>query len=161
MVLLRALAALALPGAPPAAAAEQATTYLVSIADARIAEGELLEQFTIETWAVDILAICSIPRGWLIRAGQTAAPDGIIEGEATHGVTRLGSERWSDLENLALVRMWGPVRGGSRRTGPGEDIASFFGHADVTDTQGRLRQIPLTLDNLRLTPASRCPDPSG
>lgn len=158
MEMLRALLALALPGTLSAAPA-QPQTYLVSIADAPIRRDELVEQFTIETWDLDIVAICSIPQGWQIRAGQTAAPDGVIEGEATHGVTRLNGERFNDLRNLALVRMWGPIRGGVSRVGSGEEIASFFGHADIADAGGRIRQVPLTLENIQLTPATRCPEP--
>jgi hypothetical protein len=160
MASLLSLAALALLAPPSAAPAAQGATYLVSIADVPAGHDELLDRFTIETWGLDILAICSIPPGWQIRAGRTAAPDGLIEGEATHGVTRLDRERLSDLANLALVRMWGPVQGGTRRTGAGDEIASFFGHAVLESAGGGARQVPLTLEQIRLTPAARCPEAS-
>ena len=153
------LAALTLAGMPSAALAERNAIYLVSLADVPIRSDELVEQFTIETWGLDILAICSIPGGWQIRAGRTAAPDGLIEGEATHGVTRLDRDRLFELRNLALVRMWGTVQGGTRRLGPGEEIASFFGHAALTNSRGASRQLQLTLKNIRLERATGCPDP--
>ena len=157
MKAVRFLPTLALLAISSAAIAEQPGTYLVSIAGASAGDNELVEQFTIETWGVEILAICHIPPGWRMRAGTSAAPDGIIQGEATHGVTRLDRKGFFRLRDLALVRISGPVQGGTRRLGSGSEIATFLGHVAIADSRGRHRQVRLTMDNIQLTPETRCP----
>ena len=154
--LLTAVAALSICSV---AQAQGSRTYLASIESLPVRPGDEVEQFTIDTWGIDILAICSIPAGWRIEAGRTAAPDGIIRGEATHGVTRLTGRHLGSLRNIALIRTWGAVRGGNRRTGSGDEIATFLGSMRIYDSRGRGREVPLRLRNIRLVPAVRCPQP--
>jgi len=139
--------------------AQPRRTYLVSITSVPVETGDQVARFALDTWGIDILAICSIPAGWRIEAGRTAAPDGVIRGEATHGTTRLTGRRLAGLRNIALIRVDGAVRGGTQRTGSGDDIATFLGNMDIYDSRGAAREVPLTLRNVRLTPAQRCPQP--
>ena len=136
--------------------AEAPRTYLVSLAGVAIGADERVERFQIDTWGIDILAICRIPPGWVIEGGRTAAADGVIRGKATHGITRLDRSAFAGLGGVALVRIDGPVRGGTQRTGAGSEIATFLGQVVVQGPSGR--EIPLTLENIRLVPARGCPE---
>jgi hypothetical protein len=141
--------------AMPAAAAEPSRTYLASIA-VPLSAGDRIDRFEIDTWGVDFLAVCRIPHGWRIKAGGSAAPDGRIEGEATHGITYIG--RTAELQGLALVRLYGPVQKHDIRTGPGGRIpATFAGRLGLYRASGRSQEIKLGYSNVRLTPATRCP----
>ena len=90
-------------GAPAAAA--PGGLYLASIDGIRLDPNEFVDGFTIDTWGVEIVAICHLPPGWEIRAGRAASPDGVIAGEASHGVTFLNRARLVQLRDLALVRL--------------------------------------------------------
>lgn len=157
MKAIQLLWAVAILAMPAQADADRSRTYLASITGVSVGPDELVERFRIDTWAVDILAVCHIPPGWLLRAGRSATPAGLIEGEATHGVTRLNATQFSRLSDLALVRVDGPLRGGTRRTGPGSVLATFLGQVEISDSRGHSRQLQLRLENIRLTPAGGCP----
>lgn len=123
--------------------------------------GEQLERFAIDTWGVDILAVCNVPPGWRVTAGRSAAPDGVINGEGTHGVTWIGAADLDRLNGLALVQLYGPVQPDPIYFDPpssGEVPATFGGEADVMGRGGRTT--PLTSANVRLTSAERCPPPA-
>jgi hypothetical protein len=152
--LLPAAAALAAAAPAPAAGPR---TYLASIEGIAIAANEYVDGFTIDTWGVEIVAVCHLPPGWEIRAGKQASPDGVIAGEASHGVTFLDRPRLGALRRLVLVRLYPPIQ--RRRTG--DQPATFAGHARIGryGVIERRRQVALTWRNLRLTPASRCPPP--
>ena len=162
--LLSAVAALP-PSASASPPAEQGGTYLLSITGIQIDENEYVDRFTLATWGVHFLSVCHLPPGWSITAGKSAAPDGAIEGEASHGVTFLDRHRLSELHGLALVRLYEGVRRSDiRATADGHMPATFAGDAGI-GTYGRddgpRRQVRLTYANLRLTPAAACPAPSG
>jgi len=143
--------------ATTSAFAEPGRAYLASIAGIVLGADEYVDRFTIDTWGVDVLSVCRIPPGWRIRAGKDATPGGVIEGEASHGVTFLNRARLPALDGLALVRLDGPVR-----VGDGRVPATFSGHVEI-GTYGvgeRRRRVRLTDANIRLTPAARCPAPT-
>jgi hypothetical protein len=129
-------------------------TYLVSIAGLPLAKGERLSGFSFETWGVTFNAVCHIPRGWTIKAGGRATPDGVLEGEASLGTTWIGRKGLRNLRGLALVTLYGPVQPGD----VGDVPATFKGSATVETDDGD-RKAPLTVANIRLVPALRCPDP--
>jgi hypothetical protein len=155
-ILLAATAALA-PCAPARAGEGQA--YLLSIAEIALAPREYVDRFSIDTWEVEILAICRLPPGWTITAGKDATPTGSIGGEASHGVTFLDAARLSELQDMALIALDGPVDWQPHGTIP----ATFAGHAEVgiygTGDDLPRRRIAFTAANLRLTPAAGCPTP--
>lgn len=149
---------LALGLAAPAASAQRAGPYLVSLDGVRLAAGERVAALAIDTWGVDILAVCRLPAGWQLKAGRNATPDGRIEGMASHGVAAL--ERLSALDGLALVRLDGPVRAIAAPVEGGAVPATFAGRLTLRDlAAGREREAALTPTNIRLAPATRCPAP--
>lgn len=144
---------------PFPARADQERTFLLSIAGIELAGNEYVDGFAIDTWGVEVLAVCRLPPGWEIRAGKQASPDGVIAGEASHGVTFLNRGRLGELRGLALVRLQAPVV----RSRQGNMPPTFSGRARIgrygTDVRGR-EQV-LTAANVGLAPATRCPDPSA
>jgi hypothetical protein len=141
------------PAARKPAAVETSTTYLASVV-VPLEPGEKLESFSFDTWGVDILAVCHIPPGWRIKGGRSAAPDGIIAGDGSHGVTWLGDMK--PLESLVLVRLHGPVQATEEKTGPRTVPATFKGTATVAMTDSE-REVALGHSNVRLAPADHCP----
>jgi hypothetical protein len=149
---------LALASAQPAPADER--SYLVSLAGFPLAQGEYVDGFRIDTWGVDILAVCRMPAGWYLRAGRSAAPDGVIEGSASHGVTFLDSDRLHEMNGLALVRIEGPVQAVDIPVESGRIPPTFAGQVTIGSyREGEGREAPITSGNVRLSPAERCPDP--
>lgn len=141
-----------------AAADDPERTYLASIEGVALAEGEFLDRFAIDTWGVDMVAICRIPPGWEMRAGRMASPDGVIAGAASHGVTFLGASELGALRHLVLVRLREPAR-----EAEGNLPATFAGQArigryGVDETR---REAVLGIGNVRLEPATACSDPSA
>ena len=145
-VLLLPLLVGAAPGGGP-------RTYLVSIVDIPLSARGRLSSFTIDTWGVEVRAICHIPRGWRVQGGGNATPEGVIAGEGTHGATWLGREDAGELQGLALVRLSLPVQ----RRAKGPVPATFAGKAVIAEE----RQAQLDYRNVRLAPATRCPPPRG
>lgn len=157
MKMLALLASIASLVAGSTASAERPHSYLVSIEGIALAENEFVDRFTIDTWGVEILAVCRLPPGWEIRAGKQASPDGVLAGEASHGVTFLNRADVGALRRLALVRIDGAVTW----TGHGNMPPTFAGRASI----GRYgpdesrREMTLTRANIRLATAARCPEP--
>jgi hypothetical protein len=129
-------------------------TYLASLAGLSLRPGERLDSFSIQTWGVSVEAVCHIPRGWRIRAGGSAAPDGVLEGESTQGTTRADP---AELDRFALITLHGPIQAREvrDRTG-GERPATFAGKA-VIGGPAQEREVRIEAQNVRLTPASSCP----
>ncbi len=147
----------ALSGLALAAADDPGRSYLASIEGIALAEGEFLDAFSIDTWGVDMIAVCRIPPGWEIRAGRMASPDGVVAGEASHGVTFLDARRLGPLRHLVLVGLRDPPSEAS-----GTLPATFAGRARIGryGTDETRREVALGLANVRLEPATACPDPS-
>lgn len=146
-----ALSAL-LAAAAPAAEEPQGRIFLLSVEGIALA-GQGVAGFRIDSWGVDWLAICRIPAGWRLRAGRSANPEGLFEGESTHGVTRLpGLE---PLRNVALVRLWGPVQWRDKPIPNGVVPATFAGTLRLSEG----REVGLGESSLRLTAAGACPGP--
>jgi len=137
--------------------------WLLSIGGITLGPAEYVDAFTIETWAVRIRAVCRIPHGWTIRAGGRASPDGVIAGEASHGVTFLADSRLAQLKRLVLVRI---PAGAEMRDRLSEDRYQpllFDGRAEIGtygNDESRRRTARIGRSNMRLTPAQRCPEPA-
>jgi len=144
--------------ASPAAA--WAETYLVSIVDVPLAYGESIEAFSFSTWGVTFNAVCHIPGGWRIKAGSSATPDGVLEGEGSHGATWFVRSSPDELRDLVLVTLYGPVQPDDilSSTGEGETLipATFAGYASISAEQEGKRVV-LTTANIRLAAAKGCP----
>lgn len=146
-----ALSAL-LAAAAPAADEPRPETFLLSIQGITLG-GQGVSGFRIDSWGVDWLAICRIPTGWRLRAGRSANPEGLLEGESTHGVTRLSG--LEALRHVALVRLSGPVQWRDRPIPNGVVPATFSGTLRLSGG----REIGLGESSLRLTSAGACPAP--
>jgi hypothetical protein len=130
-------------------------TYLASIVDLPLKRGESLESFSFETWGVTFGAVCRIPPGWRIKAGSSATPDGVLEGEGSLGATWFSQTNPKALNGLVLVTLYAPVQKQAIRAGDGEIPATFSGYAMVSTEDGETK-LPLTADNIRLTPGNHC-----
>jgi hypothetical protein len=142
-----------LAAATPAAAADEGSLQLLSIADIRIPRGQRVTGFKLASWGVDWVALCAIPTGWRLRAGRNATPEGLFEGESTHGATWLGG--LEPLRAVALVRVHGPVQWSDKRFADGRVPATFAGTLSLSGG----REVRLGESNLRLTDARACPAP--
>ena len=149
------LLALAATGPPPV---DHPKTYLASITRIPLKPGERIEGFSISTWGVTFTAVCQIPPGWTIKAGGSATPEGVLEGEASLGTTQLSEASPKPLHDLVLITLYGPVQ----RRDIGKEGGSFYlpatfkGHALLSGADVE-RRVRLSYANVRLTPASRCP----
>ena len=136
-------------------------TYLASITGIRLAKNEYVDGFKIDTWGVIERAVCHFPPGWDIDAGSSADPTGQIKGEGSLGVTYLDPTRLSELNELVLITLVGPVQ--ARDIGhDGTAVfipATFKGHVSIGTygVDGKTRKARLTSRNIKLVPASRCP----
>lgn len=151
LLLLAALTA----AAPAPDNAAESRVYLLSIADVALAGEERVTEFRIASWGVDWLVLCRIPTGWRLRAGRSATPEGLLEGESTHGVTRLST--LEPLRGLALVRVHGPLQWRDRRSADAVVPASFAGKLSLSGG----RELRLGESNLRLARAEACPAPAA
>jgi hypothetical protein len=142
-----------LAAAAPLAEQPEGRLYLLSIAGVELAREERVTEFRVASWGVDWVALCRIPTGWRLRAGRDATSEGLIEGESTHGVRRLGD--LGPLRDVALVRLWGPVRARPKREAGALLPATFAGSLSLSDG----RRLKLETDHLRLAPAKACPAP--
>lgn len=158
--LRRLLIVVALFNAAPVEAQPQ-RTYLASIAGVVLGQDQYVNRFSIETWSVEIEAVCYIPRDWQITAGGSAATKGSISGEGGHGVSFLSGSDLGKLKGLALVMLTGSIHRRERRTAGAIRPATFGGYVNVGafDSSQHDRKVRLTSANIRLTPATRCPQP--
>ena len=128
-------------------------TYLISVIGLPIKHGEQMEHFSISTWGVEVQAVCKIPAGWRIKAGNSLSPDGVLEGEGSQGVTWFIRRSPTELRHIALVTLYAPIQRRDVRNGPD---ATFKGTATFWKDDGE-RKAELTYRNVRLTPARHCP----
>src|SRR4051794_35617938 len=92
-----------------AAPVDHPKTYLASLR-IPLRQGRSVESFSIRTWGVRFKAVCHIPYGWRIKAGNGASPDGDLEGEGSQGITWLNRRAVAagELKNLVLLTLLGP-----------------------------------------------------
>ena len=154
----------ALVGTAPAGRADLAeTTYLASIGNIAIGPNQYVDGFHIDTWGVDILAVCQVPWGWRVTAGRNGSADGVLSGKGSLGVTWLNPSTLTKLTDLALIRISGPVQPRKVTDKAGnQQPATFEGYASVGvyGSDADEREIALDSRNVRLRPASRCPPPN-
>jgi len=156
---MRALLPIAILALGAAAPVDNPRTYLVSLSNFGLEPAERVESFSITTWGVEFKAVCHIPGGWRIKAGNSASPDGELEGEGSEGVTWLGQGHLNELHNFVLITLYGPVQRHDLPLKDGLVPATFKGHATVTFE--RDRRVRLTFANVVLTPATGCPAPTS
>lgn len=156
---MKALLPLALVAASGASAADSSRSYLLSIEQIPLKSGESIEGFSIETWGVEFRSVCRIPSGWRIKAGNSATPNGELEGNGSQGATWFNHGSPKELQSFVLVRLSGPVQREDIGA-PGNGVpATFKGSVTISteDDEDGVRR-PLTDRNIALAPANRCPD---
>lgn len=127
--------------------------YLASITGLELEEGEGIDSFQLDTWGVAFRAVCHVPRDWEITAGEFGM-SGKLAGQAGHGTSWIRSGGSSALSELALVEMWGPPQA----TQVGDIPPSFAGTVTLLSSrEDQVREIPLDLSRVKLTPATQCP----
>jgi hypothetical protein len=87
-----------------AAPADHPRSYLLSIERIPLTAkaSESIMAFSITTWGVQFRSVCHIPAGWRIKAGNSASPDGEIEGAAAKGSLGFSEEAQRNLRDLRL-----------------------------------------------------------
>lgn len=136
-----------------AAPVDHPRTYLASIIDIPLKSGERMESFSIATWGVEFKTVCRVPGGWRIKAGNSATPDGVLEGEGSQGATWFSRKSPVELRNFVLITLYDTVQREDVRNGPD---ATFKGYAMISGPD-RERKTTLKYRNIRLIPSRRCP----
>lgn len=157
---MRALFPILLLISVAASAADHRRTYLLSIVGLPVKDTESIKAFSINTWGVAFAAVCRIPSGWRIKAGNSATPNGELSGEGSQGVTWFNQGSPKALRAFVLVILYGAVQRADIRTSGGTGVipANFKGRATMETDSGD-RRAPLTYRNIMLTQASTCPQP--
>ncbi|HKX89865.1 MAG TPA: hypothetical protein VJM13_11690 [Sphingopyxis sp.] len=140
-------------GATASAPVDHPRSYLLSVVDLPLTVDESLESFSIATWGVEFKAVCKIPGGWRIKAGNSTTPDGTLEGEGSQGATWFNERNPSELREIVLVTLVAEVQREDVSHGPD---ATFKGVATISTDDGE-RTAPLSYRNILLRPAPRCP----
>ena len=138
---------------PPA---DHPRTYVASIVGFPLKPDESVESFSFETWGVTFRAVCRVPPGWRIKAGGSATPDGVLEGEGSHGATWFHQSSPEALSKFVLVTLYAPLQERDIVAGDGKIPATFSGHATISTVDDGEVKVPLTSANIRLTPADHC-----
>lgn len=140
-----------------AAPADHPRSYLLSIGRIPLKDTESIEAFSIKTWGVRLRSVCSIPRGWRIKAGSSATPNGNLEGEGSQGATWFNKSSPKELQTFVLVTLYAPVQREDIGSPDDGEPATFKGTATINTDDGD-EQRALTYKNVTLTPARRCPN---
>jgi hypothetical protein len=142
--------------ASAATPADQPQSYLLSISNIPLRSTESIEGFSIKTWGVQFGAVCRIPDGWRIKAGNSATPDGELSGEGSQGATWFNRSSPPELRSFVLVTLVAPVQRADIRSGSGVIPATFKGYAIISTDNGDVQRA-LAYKNITLTPALSCP----
>ena len=141
-----------------ASAVDHPHKYLLSVVGLPVKDTVSVKAFTFDTWGVEFNSVCRVPGGWRIKAGSSATPDGELAGEGSQGATWFNQRSPDELHAFVLVTLYTPVQRNDVTTAGGSGLipATFKGVATVETDDGDKR-VPLTFQNITLTPATRCP----
>jgi hypothetical protein len=149
-----AVLALCLAGAQPSKA--EIRRILLSVEGLDIPAGRAITAFRINTWGVELLAVCHVPRGWELREEKSVDPDGYLAGRADGH-----DEPLRQLAEMYLVDVYDYQA--LPRGNPKSDYhpASLAGWVEIGDwrpfAEGRGRRRTLKPGNFRLKDAQGCP----
>nr|WP_316628665.1 hypothetical protein [uncultured Brevundimonas sp.] len=138
--------------------ADRPETYLMSLVDVPLEAGESIEAFTVATWGVTFQTVCAIPSGWTIKAGGSLTPEGVMEGEGSHGMSWLPESSPSELNEFALITLYGPVAPTALGDPDHSGVPATFSGSATISTEDVEKRVALTAENILLRPAARCPD---
>jgi len=125
---------------------------LLSLEALPLGQNEYLDRFEIETFGVEIVAVCRVPFGWEMAAGNDSSVTGAVTGQALVGVAGVSPANGNldTLGGLVLVKV------GERDAGQPPPFAGRAVIAAYGDDEAE-RTAPLGQAQLRLKPAYRCP----
>lgn len=138
-----------------------AETALLSIRGLEIRQNEYAVSFTIETWDVELLAICRIPPAWEIGGGRSIDASGTLFGSAGGAVAAVVHGQTNGLDGLFLISLPKEVRSADAQEGVTVYPATLKGRYGVETYGSDMDPVKRTMSwaNFTLVPASRCPDP--
>jgi len=131
---------------------------LVSIEKLDLAPNQYVTSFEIETWAIEIVAVCRIPPGWQITAIESIDPGGRLAGSATGFVANIGENHLTNLKDLFLIAPPSPEVYQAPDVPPMFNGSVIVGTYDWDDHDEHT--LPLNTSNLVMRPAKGCPPPS-
>ena len=137
-----------------------AATGLLSLSGMPLSEGEYVSAFELQTWTVTVLAVCRLPVGWTVTAGNGGDPGGVLSGSANIGAAFVPWSQPAALASMFLVRV-GQYRAKAVDDANGGRIpATFAGTATIGRYgQDGERHITLSARNVRHRAAAQCPAP--
>ena len=62
---------------------------LLSLVNLPVGSGQYMSSFHVDTWTVQLVAVCRIPIGWDVGGGTDGSPDGTLHGDAGVGAAVL------------------------------------------------------------------------
>jgi hypothetical protein len=154
LAILASLAAVFTCIAQPSAATVRRA--LLSMEGLKVPKDKAVYAFHIDTFGVEVLAVCSLPMGWELRSEKYEDPEGYMSGKADLHAARLR------FTSMYLVDVY-DYRATTVQDGNTEHPASFSGWAQIGsreqfgDWHGR--RVTLRPNNFHLADARRCPDP--
>jgi hypothetical protein len=139
-------------------------TVLLSIKGPSLQEGQYVDKFEIDTWDVDILAVCKIPNHWIITAGDAYDLGGTLSGQSQGGTANLREFDLNRLNDLFLIVINEYQK--FPRGNPNTDYfpATFSGSVEIGTfayNGDKMQQVPLKPEDFLWAPAQKCPAPAG
>ncbi|PVM86809.1 hypothetical protein DDF62_17295 [Caulobacter radicis] len=126
--------------------------HLLSLGALPLGANDYADRFDIETFGVEIVAVCRVPFGWVVSAGNDSSVTGTIVGQASVGAAAVSPAN-GDLDALGGLML---VKVGERQPGQPPPFAGQATIGTYGDDEAE-RTVPLTQAQLRLKPAYRCP----
>jgi hypothetical protein len=141
-----------------------AETYLLSISGLSLTDDQYIDRFNIQTWGVQIVAVCHIPVAWRITAGKFLDPEGTLSGETEAGMAFIRKSELKKLESLFLVEFdqYQPYpRGNPKGEFHPATFAGKISRGTFGPNESDAQEIELKPENFARTPASACPAPAA
>jgi hypothetical protein len=153
-VTLVAFTAVALSACEPAPKASP--TMLVSIVGVHLESIEAVYTVSVEFENLRVRAICHIPVGWTMAAGNPSRRSLIVEGRASSDTYELPNDALKQLNGLLLVEKW--AEGIKIDDGPDHEIrALLYVNVRSEPPDGGIHE--LKASNIVVESADRCPAP--
>jgi hypothetical protein len=133
---------------------------LVSLEGLNIGKTQYIAAFKIETWAIQIRAVCNIPASWMITVGKELNAGGRISGKVSGFMANLSFKQMDELKDLFLI----DDPDFDHRPSPSEP-PMFRGSITIgsydPSSWAKERVVPLKVGSIVLRDATLCPAPSN
>jgi hypothetical protein len=138
-------------------------TVLLSIKGPSLQNGQYVDKFEIDTWGVDILAVCKIPNHWIITAGDAYDLGGTLSGQSQGGTANIREFDLNHLNNLFLIVINDYQKFPRGNPNTAYFPATFSGSVEIgtfAHNRDKMQQLPLKPDDFVWVPARQCPAPA-